>query len=199
MAATQEYIDRLVTAPSETLAVELKGWLDPAIPDDAAKIVKTCVALHNYGGGFLVLGFDDDGDALSREAPADRAQVYHPDRIQSLVARHASGVFEVRVRWGARGSDTFPVIEVVGGARAPVAIRSPLVDANRVLLPEHKVYCRSLQANKQPSTTEATWQDSKHIVETCFDNREADIGRFVRRHLTGIDSRGRLCLLRELG
>ena len=36
-----------------------------------------------------------------------------------------------------------------------------------------------------PSTTKATGKDWPDILKVCFDNREADIGRFLRRHLTG--------------
>ena len=50
----------------------------------------------------------------------------------------------------------------------------------------NKVYVRSLRANNTPSTTEATWKDYEDLVKRCFDNREADIGRFLRRHLGGI-------------
>jgi len=45
------------------------------------------------------------------------------------------------------------------------------------------MYVRSLNANLTPSTTEAMWKDWPRIVEICFENREADIGRFLRRHL----------------
>jgi hypothetical protein len=43
-----------------------------------------------------------------------------------------------------------------------------------------------LRANNTPSTTRATWKDWPKIVETCFDNRQADVSRFLRRHLGSI-------------
>jgi hypothetical protein len=48
------------------------------------------------------------------------------------------------------------------------------------------VYVRSLQSNNTPATTEATYRDWPSIVDVCFENREADIGRFLRRHLRSI-------------
>ncbi len=54
------------------------------------------------------------------------------------------------------------------------------------LLRTGSVYIRSLNANNTPSSTIATWKDWPTIVEVCFDNREADIGRFLRRHLGSV-------------
>lgn len=187
MASDQSIIDDLVNNPAEALSVELKGWLDPAVLPDAARIVKACVALRNTGGGFLVLGFTDTGDPVNDTAPTDPAARYHGDIIQALVAKHVSQSFEVLVRWGVRGGNRFPVLEIPSGVRSPVAIRSPLRDGDGTpLLVEHRVFVRSLQANNRPSTTEATWRDWPAMVDVCFDSREADIGRFIRRHLTGI-------------
>ena len=62
--------------------------------------------------------------------------------------------------------------------------KSPLKNSQgELLFQENKVFIRSLGANNTPSTTEATWRDWPQIVEVCFDNREADVGRFIRRHL----------------
>ena len=77
----------------------------------------------------------------------------------------------------------FPVIEVGSGVKVPVATKSALADGEDVLIRENRVYVRSLKANNTPSTTEAIWKDWPQIVEVCFENREADIGRFFRRHL----------------
>jgi hypothetical protein len=45
---------------------------------------------------------------------------------------------------------------------------------------------RSLSSNNTPSTTQAKSKDWNRLIEVCFDNREADIGRFIRRHLGSI-------------
>jgi len=180
----QGFIDALVNAPSESLSVELKGWLNPDLPHDAARIVKACIALRNNGGGFLILGFTNNGQPDVANMPPAVERQYHIDRLQQLVSRHAGDNFEIFVRWAHRQDAQFPIIEVPSGVKNPIAIRSPLSDASGdVLLPENRVYVRSLQSNNRPSTTEATWRDWPRIVEICFENREADIARFIRRHL----------------
>jgi hypothetical protein len=69
------------------------------------------------------------------------------------------------------------------GVKTPVATRSELYVGDRRLISTDSVYVRSLSANNTPSTTRAIWKDWPKLVEVCFDNREADVGRFLRRHL----------------
>jgi hypothetical protein len=61
------------------------------------------------------------------------------------------------------------------------------------------VYFRTLSANGTPSTAPARPQDWPEIVEICFDNREADFGRFLRRQLAGHDLASLLSALGGVG
>ena len=79
---------------------------------------------------------------------------------------------------------TFVVIEALSGVKTPVATKSELDGENKKLIQAHKVFIRSLNSNNTVSTTEATYKDWQTIIEKCFENREADIGRFIRRHLS---------------
>jgi hypothetical protein len=163
----------------------MKGWIDPDSPEGKAKIVKACIALRNHDGGVLLIGFNNQTGASEKNSVlADVRAAFHIDKIQGLVSKHCSEPFEVEVRWVDRTAQEHPVIIVPSGVRAPVAVRSPIAGSHGVLLAEHRVYIRSLQSNNTPSTTEATWQDWAGVVGRCFENREADIGRFIRRHLT---------------
>ena len=120
---------------------------------------------------------------------------FHIDRIQGLITRFASESFEIAVHFIERDGSLSPVIEIPEGIRTPVASKSSLTDSEgRQLIRENRVYVRTLDANNTPSSSEAIWKDWNRIVETCFDNREADIGRFLRRHLSGLSA----SVLREL-
>ena len=86
-----------------------------------------------------------------------------------------------------REGQLYPVIIIPSGVKTPVAAKSDLrSDDGKALISAHDVYIRSLHSNNTPSTTKATWKDWTGILEVCFDNREADIGRFLRRHLSGL-------------
>lgn len=166
----------------ESLSVELKRWIDPKCPEDRAKIVKTALALRNYGGGSLVIGFDNDSlEPDTNNVPQDVKAAFHIDVIQGLISKYASRPFEVTVEFPEREGQPYPVITVLPGVETPVAVKSDLRSGDKTLISVNDVYTRSLRANNTPSTTKATWKDWPDILKVCFDNREADIGRFLRR------------------
>jgi hypothetical protein len=119
--------------------------------------------------------------------PSNAKDLFHVDVIQGIVSKHASDLFEVEIAWGERDSKQYPVIVVPSGVKVPVAAKRDLKDGSRTALRVGAVYFRSLASNGTPSTTEARPSDWAEIVEICFDNREADVGRFIRRHLASLD------------
>lgn len=172
--------------PQEGLDRELKSWLDPTVPTHRCNLVKGILALRNRDGGMLAVGFDDKTcDALLTDRDDWRA-AYHIDVIQGLVSKHASLPFEVAVEWFQSGVAEHPVIIVASGVGIPVAVKTPIPNpgSKRDLLPFGTVYFRTLESNGTPSSAPARPEDWGEIVRLCFENREADIGRFVRRHLS---------------
>lgn len=183
-------IQDLVERPGESLSVEIKRWISPDEPEGVAKIARTALALRNHGGGFLLIGFDNDTlQPDTNNAPPDVEIIFHIDKIQGIVSKYASDPFEVSVEFGERDGQLYPVIVIPPGVKTPVASKSDLLAKNpndKKLVEADSIFVRSLRANNTPSTTRASWKDWPKIVEVCFDNREADIGRFLRRHLSGI-------------
>ncbi|QEK93192.1 ATP-binding protein [Achromobacter insolitus] len=184
----RELIEQLVRRPVESLAVEIKTWISPAQPTGQAKIVKAVFGLRNRGGGNLVIGIDDKTLMPDHNnAPEDVRGSFHVDVIQALIAKHASEAFEIGVDFVEHDNLTLPVISVPTGVRTPVAAKADLKDGDTFLIRTDDVYLRTLNANNSPSTAKAKWKDWRELLEVCFDNREADIGRFLRRHLVGVD------------
>jgi hypothetical protein len=179
----------LVNRPSESLSVELKRWIDPASHEGMSKIVRAVLALRNHGGGYLIVGFDNETLQPDVEhVLTDVQATFHIDKIQGLISRFSSDPFEIAVEFPVREGQVYPVIVVPPGVKTPVASKSDLFNGTSKLIATDDVYVRSLRANNTPSTTKAGWKDWPTIVEVCFDNREADIGRFLRRHLSGLKS-----------
>lgn len=199
--ADAETLRELVRNPREALGVEIKTWIDPATVEGQAKIARAALALRNCNGGFLVIGFDNETmQPVHTNRPVDVRVAFHADFIQGTVSRYASESFEVTVHFPERDGLEYPVIEVPGGARTPVATKSGLNDAaNQPLIRRDAVFVRSLDSNGVVSTTPAGWKDWPRLVEICFDNREADIGRFVRRHLSGVDIVTLKAVLSDIG
>lgn len=185
----RERIEQLVKHPGESLAVELKTWVSPSEPAGQAKIVKGAIALRNRNGGYLVIGFDDKTLAQDRDgAPTDIRSVFHVDIIQALVAKYASEPFEIGVEFVEREGIEHPVIVIPAGVKTPVAAKADLKgNGDTYLIRADEVYFRTLNSGNVVSSAKIKWKDWRDLVEICLDNREADIGRFFRRHLAGAD------------
>ncbi len=192
MEVEQSRIDDLVSRPSESLNIEIKRWINPDEPEGIAKIVKAALAIRNRNGGFLLVGFEDKTWMPDTGAPADVRATFNLDKIQGIISRYASEMFEVKVAFGSRDGLEHPVIVIPDGVRTPVAAKRDLKDVaqSKVLIREGEVYFRTLASNGIPSTSAARPNDWAEIVEICFENREADVGRFLRRHLSGKEIAG---------
>lgn len=69
-----------------------------------------------------------------------------------------------------------------------MAVKAPVTGpGGKQILKKGAVFFRSLKANGVVSSVEVQPEDWPELMQICMDNREADIGRFVRRHLAGLD------------
>jgi hypothetical protein len=185
MNTPQTRIDDLVARPSEGLPVEVKSWIDPASPEGIAKIVRACLAMRNQNGGFLIIGLNDQTLQVETAGkPSNVRDAFHTDKMQQLVSRYAYETFEIEVAFAERDGTDLPVIVIPDGVRYPVASKGDLITPDgKKLIRAGDVYCRTLNANGRASTAAAQPKDWRDIFDRCFENREADIGRFLRRHL----------------
>lgn len=97
MPNSREVIESLVFKPRESLDVELKQWIDPQSPQGIAKVARACIALRNNNGGYLVIGFLDDGTPDSANIPSDIRATFHLDVVQGIVSRYSSEKFGIEI------------------------------------------------------------------------------------------------------
>jgi Putative DNA-binding domain len=172
MAYDLNLLQALVANPSETLSVEIKGWLDLKLSKHVAKVAKALLALRNYGGGHLIFGIDGDSLAPDQrnQKPAHVREYYHTDKIQAIVGRYAAESFPIEVHFVESGGEIFPVVCVPPGIKTVVAAKDNLNDdAGEPLIKKHQVYTRTLGANNTASTSAAQCGDWAAIMETCMD------------------------------
>lgn len=164
--------------------------IDPNSPEGKAKIAKAALALRNFNGGYLIIGFDDKTlEPDKKNIPDSVLDMFHIDNVQGIVTKFASEAFEISVEFPERDGQVFPVMVVPRGVKVPVVAKTDLSQrelTSKNLISIGDVYFRSLRSNNTPSTTIARWNDWPDIMNFCFENREADIGRFLRRHLGSI-------------
>ncbi|MHC2334689.1 hypothetical protein [Bradyrhizobium sp. USDA 4454] len=141
--------------------------------------------MRNQNGGFLIVGLNDrtlQPDVAGK--PANSRDTFHVDKIQQIVSRFAHDAFEIEVGYGVRDGIDLPVIAIPPGIQYPVASKADLAgNDGKKLVRFGDVYCRTLNSNGRVSTAVAQPNDWRDIFDRCFDNREADIGAFLRRHL----------------
>lgn len=162
-----DQLESLVLRPAESIAVELKNWIDPRTPDGIAKLVKSAFALHNRDGGFLVIGFDNKTckpDPYGFKEPVET--VFHVDQVQSVLSRYASQPFAVEAHLRKRDGQLHPVIVVPSGVRVPVIVKSNLPgDGGKQLISIGELYFRTLRANNTPSSARILPMDYPDLME----------------------------------
>jgi hypothetical protein len=175
----------LLEHPTESLGLEIKRWLNPAETIDTAKIARALIALRNFDGGTLLLGFDNASSEPTTDArPSDLHEYFHPDKIQALVSKHARPPFEVEVHFVSKNDAEFPIIVVSSGVTFPVMARSNVRDeTGKLILEQNAIYTRCLANNRVSSSKPVSPQDWDALLTRCFKNREVDVGRFIQRHL----------------
>jgi len=119
MAAPPEIQD-LVDSPSETLHVELKAWINIADEVARAKTARHLAALANHGGGYLIIGFNDDG--TQAVPPPGDVTVYTRDAITGIIDRYLVPAFQCDCFLVSRtdGSQTYPVVRVSSHKSVPI-------------------------------------------------------------------------------
>ena len=150
MNTDQSPIDDLIARLSESLTVEVKRWISIDDPNGISKIVRGILALRNRNGGYFVIGFDDKTlQPDSGNEPPNVRLAFHIDKVQGLVSRYASELFEVSVVFGQRDGHEYPVIVVPEGVKSPVAAKADLLDNDKktTLIRYGEVYFRTLSAN----------------------------------------------------
>ena len=168
---------------SESLDTEIKDWLAPTNPHDQACIAKACIALYNYGGGKLILGFDDKTlKPTIRHFPKSVREIYHSDNLCPCIAKFAEPLFEVRVKFEKKNEQEHPIIEVPSGVRFPVINKSTDKE-KKVFRRQNMVITRTLANHTVSSSEPQTPGDWDNLIRTCFANREAES---FRRHLVTI-------------
>lgn len=190
MAVDPNHIRALVEKPVEGLQVELKTWIDPRTEDGIAKLVKAIFAIRNRNGGFLLIGFNNVTrlpDAYPLDEPVET--LYHIDALQGMVSRYVSPAFEVGINFADRDGQNHPVISIPEGVQVPAVVKRDLIgQGGKKLLANGDLYFRTLNSNGTASSACILPTDYADLLNVCFENREADIGRFLRRHLAGMGS-----------
>lgn len=185
MEISDQNLQKLLISPNEQLDIELKPWLDLSDTKRLAEVLECCMALWNTNGGVLIIGFNDKTRKPEKLPVGFGLDHYREDKFMSLLRKHASYQFDVKVRLVTHDGVGHPVICVGSGVTYPVACKTEIPNPNNdrdPFLARNAVYVRSFN-NGAVGTTKVLPDDWQRMTRIWFDNLEADIGGFFRRQL----------------
>lgn len=84
-------LPELLMRPRETLDIEIKGWLNLEDNAHRADLAKAIIALANHGGGYILLGYEEDNSG--QFAPAPGRPVGLVRFSQDSVSRYSAALF----------------------------------------------------------------------------------------------------------
>src|SRR4051812_28510068 len=92
-------LGELLLRPRETLDIEIKEWLDLTSHNQRANVAKEIIALANHGGGFLVIGLQEDVGGQFQPALHRPPNLYawSQDDIQGIIRKYIEPPFQCQV------------------------------------------------------------------------------------------------------
>lgn len=178
--ASQRDLGAAISRPIEDLSFEYKAWLDVSTSHGRATIAKAVIALENHGGGFIVIGFEEEGNRLRSVPRPEDHRAITQDLINGAIQRFVDPPIHVEmqlVRHPETGVE-HPILLIPGTAATPVmACR----DCDGVLK-QMRVYVRKPgPMSEEPRTTEE-WRS---LFDRCVQRRRADMLGSIRAIVEG--------------
>jgi transcriptional regulator with XRE-family HTH domain len=177
-----EDLEPLLTAPSEALDVEYKGWLDLRNNDEhKGTLAKAAIALANEGGGYIVIGLREERpNLISEERPAT-IPAYDQDLINQIIRRFAAPSFHCALTVLRHPQTGFEhaVISIPGGFGFPVMSKSATPENS---IRAHFCYMRKPGPESAPPENQNDWE---RLLSKCFRNRREDMLDAIRAIVEG--------------
>lgn len=154
----------LVNNPLELLHVEIKSWLDLREAKHRADLARHIAAISNFGGGYVVFGFDDN--SLPSSSKPESFELNH-DIIAAITKKYLDPSIHCTVHEinSQLGNVHFVVVVPPHGA-TPVCARAngPEIKGKVEGITAGTYYLRKTGPESAPITSSAEWRD---IIRRC--------------------------------
>ena len=179
MASIKE-LQPLIAEPREDLAAEYKDWLNLASNEHRATLAKAAIALANHGGGFIVIGFAEQGQTLeSWPRPVEIPEITQ-DSVNAAIRRYADPEFHCEV-YDVPHPDTgvsHTVVAVPGTLTVPVMSRRDHPGA----IAQNRCYIRKPGPRSEEPQTSEEWRT---LLNRCVRATRDDMLEAIRSIITG--------------
>lgn len=156
----------LIDFPRETQACEYKSWLDLTTPPHKADLARHLAAIANFGGGYIVFGFNDL-DLSPIADGADWSLLTH-DVVGGIIDKYLAPSFQCSVeRVTSETGSIHPVILVPGHGATPVCAKQNGPEDNKgkiVGIRAGTYYIRKPGPKSEPITAPEDWSP---VIRRC--------------------------------
>ena len=173
-------LEPLISEPREDLAVEYKTWLDLDQNEAKATLAKACIALANHGGGFLILGFDEQGNTFTSIAKPSQISEITQDSVNSAILRYADPVFHCQLYpiTHPKTGVSHPVISIPSDQTVPIMSKRDC----QGIIRQHRCYIRKPgPCSEEPKTSEE-WRT---LLRRCVQGNREDMLSAIRSIMVG--------------
>ncbi|WP_417606508.1 helix-turn-helix domain-containing protein [Primorskyibacter flagellatus] len=175
-----EELQPFLIEPRENLAVEYKTWLDFTTNEHRAVLAKASIAMANHGGGYIIVGFDDQGHQLEPiPRPANVPEVSQ-DAVNAAIQRFAAPAFHAEVYSVPHPTSgvVHPVIVVPGNMTEPVMSKR---DCPGVIA-QNRCYIRKPGPRSEEPQTGDEWRE---LLRRCVLAGREDMLGAIRTIVSG--------------
>ncbi|MFD1940829.1 helix-turn-helix domain-containing protein [Paradevosia shaoguanensis] len=177
---TTEELQPFLVEPREDLAAEYKTWLDLTTNDHKAILAKASIAMANHGGGYIIVGFDDQGHQLTSVARPAAVPEVSQDVVNAAIQRFAAPAFHAEVYNVPHPANgiVHPVIVVPGNMTEPVMSKR---DCPGVIA-QNRCYIRKPGPRSEEPQTGDEWRE---LLRRCVLAGREDMLEAIRSIVSG--------------
>jgi hypothetical protein len=177
---TIEELQPLLGEPREDLAAEYKTWLDLSANEYKAILAKAAIALANHGGGYIVLGFEDQGHQLVSIARPAGVPSVSQDAVNAAIHRFATPEFHCELYNVPHPASQaiHPVIVVPGNMTEPVMSKRDSVG----VISQNRCYIRKPGPRSEEPQTAEEW---RALLRRCVLAGREDMLEAIRSIVLG--------------
>jgi len=191
MSDDQKYMMSLLEYPEESVTVDYKAAVQFNGKDDfAVKLVRHILGFANSGGGYIIIGFREDGEKKHGPDPnltSDIIGSYEVTQLSQYVHSFLSkeDTLELTIKKVPfKDGKTYPIIGVVGFKKRPFfcAKQFKSLKTGEIIVDEGAMYIRSLEAKTVRIKDSGEWE---RLIDRCVAVRREDLAVNFKELLDG--------------
>ncbi|MDE2741855.1 MAG: ATP-binding protein [Gemmatimonadota bacterium] len=177
--ASREDLLPLITEPREDLASEYKDWLDLTLKEHKATLAKAAIALANHGGGYIVIGFAEQGQILESQPRPEEIPEITQDSVNAAVHLYAEPNFQCAMHVESHPDTHVPhPIVIIPSATVPVMSRREC----QGVIAQNRCYIRKPGPNSEDPRTSEEWRT---LLNRCVRANQDELLEAIRSIVTG--------------